>query len=91
MRRALEAAGLFTPAAKAWLADEGDARDPEAEHFYDLLVRLVHGTGWEPYLAGQGNFGGVCYGYPDSPPAHPKYTECRITPRGLGFLRDTVG
>lgn len=90
VRKALEADSKLTPKAKRWLQDRADA-DDEAEQFYDVLVRLVCGPGFEPLLEGQGNFGGICYGHPDHPPAHPRYTECRITQRGLQYLQDVGG
>jgi hypothetical protein len=90
IRLALEADGKFTSAARRWLADQPDATDADAERFFDVLVRLVCGMRGEALLEGQGNFGALCYGHPDNPPAHPRYTECRITPRGLQHLADTA-
>jgi hypothetical protein len=91
IRRAMEAAGQLTPEANRWLEDEADETDAEAARFYDVLVRLVCGPGFEPLLEGQGNFGFLCYGHPDHPPAHPRYTECRITERARQYLEDVGG
>lgn len=90
IRKALEADGKLTPKAKRWLEDRADAAE-DAERFYDVLVRLICSPGYEPLLEGQGNFGGICYGHPDHPPAHPRYTECRITERGRQYLADVGG
>jgi hypothetical protein len=90
VRRALEADGKLTPKARSWLAEREDVAE-EAMRFYDVLVRLVCGPGFEPLLEGQGNFGCVCYGHPDHPPAHPRYTECRITDQGRQYLEDVGG
>jgi hypothetical protein len=90
VQRALRADGTLTPQSKRWLADKVDERDRRAARFYDTLVRLVCGVDGQCLLEGQGNFGAVCYGYPDCPPAHPRYTECRITQRGLDFVEDTA-
>jgi hypothetical protein len=91
IRRAMEATGQLTPKANRWLEDEPGKTDAEAAQFYDVLVRLVCGTGSEPMLEGQGNFGFLCYGHPDHPPAHPRYTECRITERARQYLEDVGG
>jgi hypothetical protein len=48
---------------------------PAVERYYDVLVRLVCGFGGERLMEGQGNFGSVCVGHPENPPAHPCYTE----------------
>ena len=90
LRRALEAADDLSPASRRALADEVNEVTPAVERYYDVLVRLVHGCGWEPLLEGQGNFGAVCYGFPGDPPTHARYTEVRITRRGLDYLRDTA-
>jgi hypothetical protein len=87
VRRALEADGKLTPNAKRWLDERRDVAE-EAMRFYDVLVRLICCPSFEPLLEGQGNFGGVCYGHPDRPPAHASYTECRITDRGRQYLED---
>jgi hypothetical protein len=90
IRRALKAADDLSPASRRALADETNEQTPAVERYYDVLVRLVSGGGWEPLMEGQGNFGGVCVGHPEDPPAHLRYTECRITPRGLQYLVDTA-
>jgi hypothetical protein len=90
VRRALEADGKLTPEARRWLAEREDVAE-EAMQFYDVLVRLVCCPGFQPLLEGQGNFGGVCYGHPDYPPAHARYTECRITDSGRQYLADVGG
>jgi hypothetical protein len=93
IRRALETAGDLSPASERALADETNPWTPAVERYHDVLVRLVWccSTSGEPFLEGQGNFGGVCVGYPDDLAAHPLYTECRITPRGLQYLADAFG
>jgi hypothetical protein len=93
IRRALETAGDLSPASQQALADETIPWTPAVERDSDVLARLVWcGPAYgEPYLEGQGNFGSVCVGYPDSPPAHPLFTQCRITPRGLDYLVDAFG
>ena len=91
IRRALETAGDLSPASERALADETSPWTPAVERYHDVLVRLVWCCHAEPFLEGQGNFGSVCVGYPDSPPAHPLYTRCRITPRGLEYLTDAFG
>jgi hypothetical protein len=90
IRRALKAADDLSPASRRALADETIEQTPAVERYYDVLVRLVSGGGWEPLMEGQGNFGCVCVGHPENLPAHPCYTECRITPRGLQYLADTA-
>ena len=90
VRRALEADGKLTPKARRWLDDKGVAVE-EAARYYDVLVRLVCGPGFEPFLEGQGNFGFLCYGHPDHPLAHPRYTECRITATARQYLEDVGG
>jgi hypothetical protein len=90
IRRALAAADDLSPASRRALADEVNEATPAVERYSDVLVRLVHGCGWQPLLEGQGNFGAVCYGFPGDPPAHPRYTAVRITQRGLDYLRDTA-
>jgi hypothetical protein len=88
LRRALQAADDLSPASQRALEDDHPST-PSVERYHEVLVCLVH-SGPEPLLEGQGNFGGVCAGHPDGPPAHPRYTECRITPRGLQYLIDTA-
>ena len=88
--RALTAADDLSPASRRALADETNEQTPAVERYYDVLVRLVYGGGWEPLMEGQGNFGCVCVGHPENPPARPCYTECRITPQGLQYLADTA-
>jgi hypothetical protein len=90
VRRALEADGKLTPKARRWLEGRGGVAE-EAMRFYDVLVRLVCCPGFAPLLEGQGNFGCVCYGHPDHPPAHPRYTECRITDPGRQYLAGVGG
>ena len=90
IRRALKAVDDLSPASRRALADETSELTPAVERYYDVLVRLVSGGGWEPLMEGQGNFGYVCVGHPENPPASPCYTECRITPRGLQYLADTA-
>jgi hypothetical protein len=93
VRRALEMAGDLSPASERALADETKPWTPAVEQYCDVLARLVwcrSSTG-EPFLEGEGNFGGVCVGYPDNPPAHPLFTTCRIAPRGLEYLADAFG
>jgi len=90
IRRALAAADDLSPASRRALADEMNEDTPSVERYHDVLVRLVYGCGWQPLLEGEGNFGAVCYGHPDALPAHPRYTSCRITQRGLEYLRDTA-
>lgn len=90
VRRALTAADDLSPASRRALADETNELTPAVERYYDVLVRLVYGGGWEPFMEGQGNFGCVCVGHPENPPAHPRYTECRITPQGLQYLADAA-
>jgi hypothetical protein len=92
IRRALEAAGDLSPASRRALADDANPSTPAVERYHEVLVRLVYcGPVYtEPLLEGQGNFGSVCVGHPDYSPAHPRYTECRITPRGLQYLDDTA-
>ncbi len=86
IKRALQKAGDLSAASRRALADDDSETTPAVERYYDVLVRLVQ---WDqPLLEGQGNFGGMCYGHPDYPPAHPKYTECRITARGVQYLAD---
>jgi hypothetical protein len=90
IRRALKAVDDLSPASRRALADETSELTPAVERYYDVLVRLVYGGGWEPLMEGQGNFGCVCVGHPENPPARPCYTECRITPQGLQCLADTA-
>ncbi len=91
LRRALAAADDLSPASRRALADEMNEETPAVERYHDVLVRLVYGCGWEQLLEGQGNFGWVCYGFPGGAPTHPRFTECRITLRGIEYLRDTAG
>lgn len=90
IRRALAAADDLAPASRRALADETNEDTPSVERYYDVLVRLVYGCGSGSLLEGQGNFGWGCYGFPGGAPAHPRYTECRITRRGLEYLRDSA-
>jgi hypothetical protein len=90
IRQALTAADDLSPASRRALADETNELTPAVERYYDVLVRLVCGGAWEPLMEGQGNFGCVCVGHPENPPAHPWYTECRITPHGIQYLADTA-
>src|SRR5258708_6839621 len=49
---------------------------------YDALVRLVQKFSMRyPLIEGQGNFGSV----DGDPPAHYRYTECRLTRRAEGI------
>jgi hypothetical protein len=91
IRRALETAGDLSPASQRALDDDTNPWTPAVERYHDVLVRLVWCCHAEPFLEGEGNFGGVCVGYPDSLAAHPLYTRCRITPRGLEYLTDAFG
>jgi hypothetical protein len=93
IRRALETAGDLSPASERALADETSPWTPAVERYYDVLVRLVWccSTFGEPFLEGEGNFGGVCIGYPDCLAAHPLFTACRITQRGSEYLADAFG
>ena len=86
IRRALEMAGDLSPASERALADETSPWTPAVERYHDVLVRLAWYCHAEPFLESEGNFGGVCVGYPDDLAAHPLYTRCRITPRGLEYL-----
>ncbi|MFO0926749.1 MAG: hypothetical protein U0736_06865 [Gemmataceae bacterium] len=91
VRCALAAAGELSAADRRYLAERGDGDGTAAARYYDVLMRLVNGVSWtESYLDGAGNFGAVCYGHPDYPPAHPRYTTCRISARGLQYLLDVT-
>ncbi len=90
IRRALKAIDDLSPASRRALADETSELTPAVERYYDVLVRLVCGGALAPLMEGQGNFGFICYGHPENPPARPCYTECRITPQGLQYLADTA-
>ena len=89
IRRALKAADDLSPASRQALEDDVHPSTPSVERYHEVLVCLVH-SGPESLLEGQGNFGGAGAGHPDGPPAHPLYTECRITSRGLQYLIDTA-
>ena len=90
IRQALTAADDLSPASRRALADETHELTPAVERYYDVLVRLVCGGALAQLMEGQGNFGFICYGHPENPPAHPLYTECRITPHGVQYLADTA-
>ena len=84
IQRVLRKTNDLSAASKQALADDLVEITPAVERYYDILVRLVQGC--QQLLEGQGNFGGVCYGY--YPAAHPRYTLCRITAQGVQFLAD---
>lgn len=81
----MERAGLLTPARHQAIHTEVDP--PPAEviaRFHAALISLVH----EPdarrrLMIGQGSFG-----EPDGsePPAHPLFTECRLTDLGRASI-----
>ena len=91
IRRALETAGDLSPASQRALDDDTNPWTPAVERYHDVLVRLVWCCHAEPFLEGEGNFGGVCIGYPDCLAAHPLFTACRITQRGSEYLADAFG
>jgi len=80
LERVAHLSGLMTPELMAWLRDEsmdpGDREISFYERFVSLVRRGVH-------VEGQGNFGEP----DDSPPAHPKFVECRLTERGVQQLK----
>jgi hypothetical protein len=91
LERALREASDLSAATRQALRSDEAPMTPAVERYHEVLVRLVYsGPAYaEPLLEGQGNFGSVCLGHPDYPPAHPLYTECRITQRGIQYLADS--
>ena len=83
IRQVLEDQGRLDAVAEAYLQQK-EHEHSEAEVIYDVIVQLVLNKSGQPnYLEGQGNFGG---GSPAHPPAHPRFTDCRITARGIEYL-----
>lgn len=74
--------GCWSQCLEDCLVDElREWRDSDLD-FYEQCARVIRaGT----YIEGQGNYGGpdVDDEFPeDWAPAHPKFLECRLTPRG---------
>lgn len=79
--------GPQDPIVDAWLADETlemtEHQYAQICSFYDPFVAAVQGG----YVCeGQGNFGGTDEGG-EYPPAHPKFLEVRLTPRGVELVK----
>ena len=77
LRHALKAADKYSAAAEAALCVDSD-EDADVKEFYDRLRQLCQISYPQPQLAeGHGDLTG---------PAGPRYTECRITAKGLKAL-----
>jgi hypothetical protein len=80
--------GLHDPVIDAWLFDETLA-PTECEcariyAFYDPFVAAVKSG---DVCEGQGNFGSTDEEEGEYAPAHPKFLEVRLTPRGIELVR----
>ena len=72
--------GVWSEALGRCLDDEVLEWSEEAFDFYERFVAVVRAG---VHLEGQGNFGDD-----ESPAAHPKYNECRLTALGRQLLAD---
>ncbi len=75
--------GTYNDELQDALVDEESWENETLETIYQRLIGLVQKR---EHVVGQGNLGG--HGYP---PAHPKLTECALTPQGLQLLERQPG